>query len=74
MFIVQRKLNQSVEIGEGAKKTTISIVKIGQNSVKLCIDAPEGMKITRVVEGESMTGKSSSTKGGKEEEEIQRRG
>ena len=47
MFIVQRKLNQSVVIND---ETKISIVKIGENSVKLCIDAPKGVKITRVVD------------------------
>lgn len=49
MFVVQRKLGQSILINDNIK---IDIVKIGENSIKLGIDAPKEVRIVRVDENE----------------------
>lgn len=47
MFVIQRKENQSILV-DG--KTTITIAKINGNSVKVAIDAPDDVRIERVIE------------------------
>lgn len=44
MLIVQRKLGQSIQIGEDIELT---VVKISENSIKLGINAPKDIRVKR---------------------------
>lgn len=44
MLVLSRKLDQSIVIGENV---TIKVVRISGNTVKLAIDAPRSVPITR---------------------------
>lgn len=44
MLVIKRKTSQSIKIGDDIE---ITVVKIGDNAVKLAIDAPKGVTILR---------------------------
>jgi carbon storage regulator len=44
MLIIQRKLNQSIKIGDDIE---IVVVKTGDNSIKLGINAPKEVRVKR---------------------------
>jgi carbon storage regulator len=44
MLILTRKLNEEIKIGSG---TTVKIISISDNSVKIGIDAPQNIQIVR---------------------------
>ena len=44
MLVIQRKLNQSIKIGDNVD---ITVVKVGDNSIKLGINAPKDVRVRR---------------------------
>ena len=44
MLVIQRKLNQSIKIGDNVD---ITVVKVGDNSIKLGINAPKNVRVRR---------------------------
>lgn len=44
MLVIQRKLNQSIRIGDNID---IVVVKVGDNSIKLGINAPKTVRVRR---------------------------
>ena len=44
MLVLTRKLNEKIKIGDGI---TVTVVKIDEKTVRLGIDAPEGVDIYR---------------------------
>lgn len=58
MYVVQRKLGQSILLDEGIE---ITVTKIGESSIKLGINAPKEVRIRRA-EDEDIPQKESNIK------------
>lgn len=58
MLVVQRKLNQSIKIGDDIE---IVVVKVGDTSIKLGVNAPKDVRVRRAEDLEKEEKKETKT-------------